>query len=180
MSGLVSSGVTALFFWVLMHARFCLCSFPQSCGSPIIKSHRPSKSDSLRIPSLFSGYPAWEPWYGAQNLHNSGKTLVLLFSSLCIAHPVYQDLILSCLCPSYILIAVYSSSSNMEYFFFFLVSSSILLLMVVQHLVEILELLQGGECMLFYSTILKWDLICGNIFMASTPGIIEIRITVNK
>ena len=63
--------------------------FPQFCGSPIIKSHWPSRSDSLGIPSPFDGFPVWEAWSGVQNLHNSGKTsLVLLFSSLWITHMV--------------------------------------------------------------------------------------------
>ena len=59
-----------------------LC-FPQSSGRPTIKSHWSSRSDSLGIPSLFVGAPGWEAWRGAQNLHNSGKTsLVLSFSGL--------------------------------------------------------------------------------------------------
>ena len=63
-----------------------LC-FHQSCGSPIIKAHWPSRSDSLGIPSPFIRAPGWEVWRGAQNLHNSGKTsLVLLFSGLWITH----------------------------------------------------------------------------------------------
>ena len=61
--------------------------FPQSCGIPIIKSHRPSSSDSLRIPSPFVESPGWEAWHVVQNLHNSGRTsLILLFSSLCVTY----------------------------------------------------------------------------------------------
>ena len=57
--------------------------FPPSCGSPVIKSHWPSKSDFLEIPSLFARSPGWKARCGAQNLHNSGGTSsVLLFSSL--------------------------------------------------------------------------------------------------
>ena len=67
---------------------WCLC-FPQSCGSPVVKSHQPSRSDSLGIPSPFVGSPGWEAWYGVQNLHSNGRTsLVLLFSSLWVTHPV--------------------------------------------------------------------------------------------
>ena len=63
--------------------------FPQSRGSPIIKSRRPSRSDSLVIPSPFVRYLGWEAWRGVQNLHNSGRTsLVLLFSGLWVTHPV--------------------------------------------------------------------------------------------
>ena len=70
--------------------------FPQCCGGPVIKSHWPSKSDSLGITSLFVRSPSWEAWLGAQNLHNSGRTsLVLLFSSLWVAPWWVWDLILS-------------------------------------------------------------------------------------
>ena len=47
-----------------------LC-FPQSCGSPKIKSHWPSKSDFLGISNSFASSPGWEARYEAQNLHNS-------------------------------------------------------------------------------------------------------------
>ena len=33
--------------------------FPQSCGSSVIKSHWPSKSNSLEILSPFARYPGW-------------------------------------------------------------------------------------------------------------------------
>ena len=63
-----------------------LC-FPQSCGSFKIKSHRPSRWDSLGIPSPFVGSPGWEAWSRGQNFHNNGRTsLVLLFSSLWVTH----------------------------------------------------------------------------------------------
>ena len=63
-----------------------LC-FPQSYGSPVIKSCWPSKSDSLGILSLFAGSPGWKGWHGAHNLLNSGKmSLILLFSCLWVAH----------------------------------------------------------------------------------------------
>ena len=55
--------------------------FPQSCRSLVIKSCSPSKAVSLDVPSPFARYPGWEAWREAQNLHNSGRTsLVVLFS----------------------------------------------------------------------------------------------------
>ena len=134
--------------------EWSLC-FPQSCGSPIIKSCWTSKSDSLGIPSSFVESPCWEAWHGAQNLHN---TLVLLFSNLWVAQPgggVVWDLILSWLRPSYCLAAAFSLSLDMGYFFFFLVGSSVLLYMVVQQLVAILVLLQE-EMSIHPSTLPSW------------------------
>ena len=63
-----------------------LC-FPESCRSSIVKSHWPSKSDSLGIPCPLARSPGWEAWHEAQNIHNSGRTsLVFFFSSLWVAH----------------------------------------------------------------------------------------------
>ena len=89
-AGLVQSPVGSLLpspgSWC-MQDFVCLLqeeSLPQSCGSPVIKSHWPSESDCLGIPSPFAGLQAW---HEAQNLHNSGRTfLVLLFSSLLFSH----------------------------------------------------------------------------------------------
>ena len=79
--------------------------YPQSCGSPIIKSHWTSRSDSLGIPSSFDGFPVWEAWSGVQNLHNSGETsLVLLFSSLWVTHLVrmgFDFIMIALLLPSH-------------------------------------------------------------------------------
>ena len=36
--------------------------FPQSCGSSVIISYWPSKSDSQGIPHPFAGSPSWEAW----------------------------------------------------------------------------------------------------------------------
>ena len=87
--GSVSCGVTAPFLWVLLHARFYLCPprleslFPPllwtSCNqiSLAFKVRFLGKSQSL------CWIPRLEAWYGVQNLHNSGRTsLVLLFSSI--------------------------------------------------------------------------------------------------
>ena len=86
-SGSVSCGVTALSPWVLVHERFVcalwewnLC-FPQFCGSPMIKSPWPSKSDFLGVLIPFAVSPVWEARCGAQSLHNSGRTSIVLFSS---------------------------------------------------------------------------------------------------
>ena len=49
-SGSVSCGITAPFFWVLVHTRFRLCPpslSPESCVSSVIKSPWPPKSNSL-------------------------------------------------------------------------------------------------------------------------------------
>ena len=74
----------------------------------------------------------------AQNLHNNGRTsLVLFFSSLWLAYPV---LILSLFHPSYHLIVASSLSFDVGYLF--LVGSNVLLSMVVQQLVVILVFLQ--------------------------------------
>ena len=63
-----------------------VCFF-QSSESPVIKARWPSRSDSLGIPSLTVRSQGWEYWHGVQNLHNSGRTsLVLLFSSLWVTH----------------------------------------------------------------------------------------------
>ena len=62
--GSVFCGFTAPFPCILVHTRFCWCTprlcFPHSCGNPVIKSHCPSKSDSLGIPSAFCQSPGWE------------------------------------------------------------------------------------------------------------------------
>ena len=77
-----------------------LC-FPQSYGSLLIKSHWPSRSNSLGIPSPFVGSPDWEAWHGVQNLHNSGRTLsALLFSSLWVTHPRFDFIMIVPLLPS--------------------------------------------------------------------------------
>ena len=41
-----------------------MCLFPQSCGSSVIKSHWPSKLNSLWVLSLFSRSPGQEICYG--------------------------------------------------------------------------------------------------------------------
>ena len=87
--GSVCCGVTAPFFWVFVCTRFCLCPPRlESLFPPVLwKSYNQillaTRSDSLGIPSPFVRSPGWEAWHEVQNLHNSGRTtLVLLFSSL--------------------------------------------------------------------------------------------------
>ena len=60
----VSCGVIAPFFWVLVHTRFCFFLtpknlFPQSCVSSLLKSHWPTKSNSLGVLSPCARIPGW-------------------------------------------------------------------------------------------------------------------------
>ena len=47
------------------------CLFPQSCGSSIIKSHWPPKSNFLGVLSPFARSPGWKICCGSQNFLNS-------------------------------------------------------------------------------------------------------------
>ena len=90
-SGSASSGVTAPCPGGLVRARFCLCPprvgawSPQACGSPVMKSHWPSRSHFLRIPSPFARSPCWEAWPGglepSQQWENFFGLTVLQFVS---------------------------------------------------------------------------------------------------
>ena len=121
--------------------------FPQSYGSSLIKSCWLSKSDSLGIPHPFARSPSWEVWRGVQNLHSSGRiSLVLLFSSLWVTHPLLW------LCPSYHFIIAAPLSLDVEYLF--LVGSSVLSMML-QMLVAISVLFQE-EASTWPSTPLSW------------------------
>ena len=85
---LLSSGSWCMQDFICALQDWSLC-FPQSCGSPVIKFHWPSRSDSLGISSPFVRSPGWDVWCWVQNLHNSGKTsLVLLFCGLWVTHLV--------------------------------------------------------------------------------------------
>ena len=93
-SGSVSCGITAPSsgswckqdFFVCVIQEWSLC-FSQSFWIPAIKFLWPAKSDSLGIASLYTGFPSWETWRGAQNLHNKGGTyLVSVFSSFVVTH----------------------------------------------------------------------------------------------
>ena len=126
---LLSSGSWCAQDFVCALQDWNLC-FTQSSRNPIIKSHWLSRPDSLGIPSVFVGSLVWEARCGVQNLHNSGRTsLVLLFSSLWVTHLAgvgFDFIIIVPLLPP-----------HCSFFFvfgcgyLFLVSSSILLSMVI-------------------------------------------------
>ena len=150
---LLSSGSWYTQGFVCALQDWSLC-FPQSRGRPIIKSHWPSRSDSLGIPRPFVWFPGLEAWYGAQNFHNSGKTsLVLSFSSLWSPTSWELDLILLWLHPSYYLTEASSCVSMGVYFFG---GSSVLLSMVAQQLVAILVFSQE-EMNAQPSTLPSWN-----------------------
>ena len=101
----------------------------------------PSRSDFLGIPSPFVGSPGWEAWRGVQNLHNRGRTsLVILCSSLWVTHLVgvgFDFVGIAPLLPSHCSIFfVFACEVS------FLVHSSILLLAVIQQVVAALVFLQ--------------------------------------
>ena len=63
--------------------------FPQSCGSSVIKSHWPSKSNSLGFLSPFAGSSGWEICHGFQNFCKRARTsLGQLFFSLWVVYSV--------------------------------------------------------------------------------------------
>ena len=136
-SGSVSYGVTALspgsrctHYFVCALQEWSLC-LPQACQSPAIKSHWPSKSNSLGLPTSLARPPGWEGWRGAQILYSSGWTsVVYLFSSFIVIAPLLPShcgfsFVFGCGVP-------------------FLVSSSVFLSMIVQQLIVILVLFQEG------------------------------------
>ena len=78
---LLFSGSWCMWDFVCALQEWCVC-FPYLSGSPIIKSHCPSRSDDQGIPSPFVRTAGWVPWCEVQNFHNRGRTsLVFLFSS---------------------------------------------------------------------------------------------------
>ena len=95
-----------------------LC-FTQSCGSFIIKSHWPSKSDSLGITSPFFQIPRlgslmWglQP---SQKCENFSGNIILHYGS---STGWVWDLTSTWLCPSYNLFVASPLSCDMEYLFF--------------------------------------------------------------
>ena len=133
--------------------------FVQQCfGSPVIKSHWPSESDSLGIPSPFARSAGLEAWHEAQKLHNSGRTfLVLLFSSWLVSHLTGIGFIFIVLELLLCLTVVSSLSLDVGYLFFiwapefswgwFSTASC-----------YFSALAGGDECMSFYSAILNQKL----------------------
>ena len=77
-----------------------LC-FPQSYGSLLIKSHWPSRSNSLGIPSPFVGSQAGKPDIGFRTFITVGELLWYYCYPVC-RSPTWWvwDLILLLLCPS--------------------------------------------------------------------------------
>ena len=139
-----------------------LC-FPQSSGRPTIKSHWSSRSDSLGIPSPFVRSPGWEAWCGVQNLHNSARTSLALFSRLWVTHPADMEFDFTVIVPLL--------SSCWGFFFVFghgvsfFGGSSILPSMVVQQLVAVLVLSQE-EMSSRPSTLPSWTRTDSYVFSA--------------
>ena len=98
---------------ILFHTQISLCvfqdwslCFPSPVKSFVIKSCWPSRSDSPGIPGPFAGSSGWEAWRGVQNLHKSGRTSLVLFSSLWVTHPVgvgFDFIVIAPLQPSHYL-----------------------------------------------------------------------------
>ena len=136
-----------------------LC-FPHSCGSLVIKSCWSSRSDFLRIPRPFVRSPGWEAWRGVPNLHNIGRTsLLLLFSNLWVtqlASMIFDFIMVVPLLPA-----------HCNFFFAFGCGLSFLVgfsvpLMVVQQLVMLLALSQK-EMSAHPSTLPSWTyILCSN------------------
>ena len=93
--GSVSSGVTSPFLWVLVCARFLLypprleSCFLQFCGSLVIKSCWPSRSDSLGIPSPAVRTPGWKPDVGFRIFTTVGELLWYYYFPVC-GSPTWQ------------------------------------------------------------------------------------------
>ena len=129
--GSVCCGVTAPLLGVPVHTRFCLCP-PRLAFSfaPVLwksydkESCWSSRSDSLGIPSPFVGSAGWEAWHEFQNLHNSGRTsLVLLFSSFWVTHLMgmeFDFIMIASLLPSCCSFFVFGH--GVSYFWWVLVS----------------------------------------------------------
>ena len=89
MSDSLFYGVTVPFLWVLVHTRFVCASqewslcFPQSYGGPVIKFHRPSKSDSLGILSTFADPQAGESDVGLRTFTTVWELLWYYCSPVC-------------------------------------------------------------------------------------------------
>ena len=154
----VSCGVTALLLWVMVHTKLLVVpsplSFPQSSGSPMIKSHWPSRPDCQGLPWSFVGSPGWEAWYGFQNLHNSARTWLVLFSSLWVIHLASMGIDFIVIVP--LLLAHCGFSLSLDTWYLFLVGSSIHLpLSVKQVICNFVALAGGEECLSFYLAILN-------------------------
>ena len=113
-----------------------LC-FPQSCGSHVIKSHWPSRSNSLGSPSPFVGSPGWKLDMGFRTFTTVGELLWCYCSPVYLVGMEFDFIMIVPLLPShYGFFFVFGCGVS------FLVGPSILLLMVVQELVVILMFLK--------------------------------------
>ena len=100
-----------------------LC-FPQSCGSSVIISCCPSKSDSLGIPSPLLD-PQVGKWCGAWNLCNSVRTCVVsLFSSVWDTHLVGLGFNCNVIVPLLLLFAASPLCLDTGMFFWWVPASS--------------------------------------------------------
>ena len=68
----VTKGQTWLSDWTELNWTKSL--FPQSYWSSVIKSHWPSKSHSLAVPTAFDRSPGWEVCCGPSNFCNIART----------------------------------------------------------------------------------------------------------
>ena len=148
LTGSVCSGGTAPFCWVLVHTSF-VCAFgewslffPQSCGSPVIKSCWPHGQVSWGFPVPFLDPQAGKPDVGLRIFTAVGELLWYHCSPVCESPTQWVwNLILSWLhlCNDCHIVAV---SFSLDVLYLFLVISSVLLSMAVQQLIVILVLLQ--------------------------------------
>ena len=114
--------------------------FSPVCGHSVIKSCCPSKSDSLGIPIPLLDPQVGKSMWGLETLQQWENFLVLLLSSLWVAHPVSTGFYFCVIAP------LLPSCCGFSFVFglgvSLLVGSSLVLLMVVQQLVVILVLFQ--------------------------------------
>ena len=139
---LLSSESSCLQGFVCALQDWSLC-FPQSCGSLVIKSCWPSRSDSLGIPSPFVESPGWEAWqWGlepSQQWENFFGIIVLQF----VDHPPSRyGIWFYCICTPPFILLWFPLCLWMWGIFFLGGGPSILLSMVVQQLVAIFVLSQ--------------------------------------
>ena len=95
--------------------QWCRLCFPQSCGSPAVKSHWPS-TYCLRIPSPFASSPGWGSGvtWGSAPSQQWENFLVLLFSSLWVTHQVGMGFDFTMIGPSWHLIVAPPLSLNIS------------------------------------------------------------------
>ena len=108
--------------WCALQEWIC---FFHSCGNPVIKSHWPSKSDSLGIPCPSVGAQAGKPDMGLRTITTVAELLWYYCSPVC-GSPSWQvwDLTLSWLRPFYHFIVASSLSLDEGYLFWWVPLSS--------------------------------------------------------